>query len=406
MQTDRSQHRTRLRAGLVALVAAGALAGGAAPALAKKHTEVVRLVSVAEGTATADATGKLKITTSRRSEKAVLRVKHLAPRTVYEVRDRDTDELLGTFRTNRRGKGKFVMRASPDGTRRGKNATAMKDLPDAVEVAGEDGTTVLDGEREGEGDKNDPGFAFGAEQYEGEDGSTLFVGMSSFTHGDESAQSFSLSLMPPVGEDGFPNEMFEFHAVGEDLPLGVKTVAALAGCDFEVRDGDGETIVAGKLPELEEIECPEPPDIDDLPDIDWGDRDGPDRPMMPPMGGELPDLEELPDDLRRIVTMFAEGGEPSEWENLPEWDDSGWNDSNWNDSSWDEWEDEFAPPEGEESDVTLWIRAKSDAGELEKVAHLIRYELPDFVVCPMDGDWDGHGDTRGDDNEERSDRRR
>src|SRR6187455_213930 len=55
----------------------------------------------------ADAEGVVRIERTKGADRTVIRLSHLDPRTVYEVRDAATDELLGQVRTNRRGRATF-----------------------------------------------------------------------------------------------------------------------------------------------------------------------------------------------------------------------------------------------------------------------------------------------------------
>ena len=254
-------------AAVVALCAAALVLGTPATAEAKGRTETVRLVPP-EHSPDADATGKIKIVQRRKGDKMVIRVKKLAPRTTFDVLDADTDELLGTIRTNKRGRGRLVLSEGTTGRR--SKASEVDELPGDVEIV-EQGDEVCVLEMEG-----DPPL-FGEERYENDAGYQAWITLISFPAPDlsnlpeppdrpdmpfmpmpamdfemEDLECFILSLVPPPEEgEEHPSVTYELmldSLSGDEMPLGVPHAADLAERPFEIRAGDGSVWIAGPPP--------------------------------------------------------------------------------------------------------------------------------------------------------------
>src|SRR5688572_31906037 len=104
--------RTR-RVGLAAALVGAALflAPGSVVAPAEAGTEKADLNLGAGGTGS-EAQGRIQFKQQRRGERLKIRLENLQPRTDYEIRDGATDDVLGTVRTDRRGRAKKSLRAS------------------------------------------------------------------------------------------------------------------------------------------------------------------------------------------------------------------------------------------------------------------------------------------------------
>lgn len=104
-----------IRGGTRRLGLAVALVGVAlflAPAEAKTEKADLNLGAGGVGTG---AQGRIQIKQQRRGERLKIRLENLEPRTDYEIRDGATDEVLGTVRTDRRGRARKSLRAGADG---------------------------------------------------------------------------------------------------------------------------------------------------------------------------------------------------------------------------------------------------------------------------------------------------
>ena len=215
----------------------------------------------------ADAEGVVRIERTKGADRTVIRLSHLDPKTVYEVRDAATDELLGQVRTNRRGRATFNLSRSMAKAAEAGGGDAQAGVED-VRIFDEDsGDCVLQG-----GVVADPceGLLDGYADYENEAGDYGSVFMES-APGFES-EFFSFTFFS--SRESFAAAYFDFTRMtllGDELPLGVESVTELAGRAFEVRSPEGDVLLDDVLPELEESECitidPEKPDDGG----DWGD---------------------------------------------------------------------------------------------------------------------------------------
>lgn len=254
---------TKQRFSLVVALFAGALALGEAPdALAggkargrKRNQETVRMVRPA-GSDSARGSGSITTTRTRRGDDAVMKVRGLEPRTTYEVNDGSTGELLGTFRTNGRGRATFDLNPALKPGKRAAQAGGEDagDVPDLVEVTDpETGDPVLEGDTTGE--------------------LQALYGYASMGNATESAvvtmgsdptidtQFFSFSYYAAPSDDGWYAGVYEVYldtSMGDDLPLGKASVLDLAGLRFQVRDADGNVAFRGTLPDVEAYSVEEP----------------------------------------------------------------------------------------------------------------------------------------------------
>mgnify|MGYP001234661350 CR=1 FL=1 len=295
----------------------------------------------------ADATGSVTVRTSRGRTAATVRLRHLDPRTRYQVRDGGTDALLGEVRTNRRGRARLRLRAATAAAKR-----AALELPDDLLVCdAETGTCVLSCALDGTGAAPLEGHA----DYAGPAGHRAFVELLSF--GEEGVELFALTLEGPRTDRlAPPSELYEFvrdTLSGDALPLDVASVADLGGRAFRIRDGEGNVLLRGALPELAELELRLPP-IGDLPfDL--------------PVPDDLPDLGGVT--RGSALPMRLVDGRGGALERIAD----------------------FLPfplPRQEESDLVLEIADR--AGTPTDVGRLTRIVLPDF------GDlFRGHGDCPG-----------
>jgi hypothetical protein len=426
---------TRLRLTAAAALAAGfvlAAAGSADAAKARGKQNQARNVELIRSTMgdDADAAGVLRVKSNKNGDTGVLKVKRLEPRTWYEVRDADTDEVLGRLRTNRRGKGKLKIR------QRVAAGKLKWTLPAGIEIFRTDGELPLlegDVDQRGEGEGLP---AFGFAYYDGADGITAAVDMTSLPEG--SFESFHLSVNPPRTEREPADHVFEYSADSfrdDELPLGVESVTELAGRAFEVVDGDNNVLVDGVLPELESPELRMPPEFD-MPGMDGLRGMGG---LLPGMGGGN-DMGRGNDmghggsmeDLFRMPAKHGSGESDKGDASGDKSDASG--DKNWGDVDWTAFDKDmdwgtatgrgegkpgfddlpdfmdfdfddffmlmppdffpFPEPETEESDLVLRI---ADAkGLLTDVGNLTKVIFPDFEWdCPTE-----HEDRDGDESED------
>jgi hypothetical protein len=257
-------------------MAIGALALGAALLAApdafarERRKEVDRLeLTRPAGGPDGDAQGVVRIERARGGDKTVLRLTHLDPRTVYEVRDASTDELLGQVRTNRRGKATFNLSRNLAKAAESEGGDAAGDVEDVQIYDADSGECVLEG-----GVVTDPceGLLFGYADYTNDAGDYASVFMESAPGFDSESFSFTFFASPDAERSAY-YDFTRMTLLGDELPLGVESVSELAGRDFEVRGPDGAVLFDDVLPELEEQECividdPEKPEGDD----DWRDE--------------------------------------------------------------------------------------------------------------------------------------
>jgi hypothetical protein len=330
-------------------------AGGTIPAAqAKTAKSELTLGPAGEGSG---AEGRLQFKQKRRGERLKIRLDNLQPRTDYEVRDGATDDVLGTVRTDRRGRARKTLRAGPGESLSGVQLLICEPGSDEPilegQVPGDDngftgsfkiGTVSTDPEASvqvsitlssspGFGDKGDPGVGTmdgmmnpvgrGLEgSYEsislfagpggvwimdgGNDGGipelpsipgpvTFWIadgenGLVQVATIEKSDWGKPIPL-PPAGMDGnspmgYPDDgtggggggdgwiypqpdSYSWYAdnlTEPGLPLGVTAAADLSGRTFEVRDGEGNVLLGGVLPALEEIVYEPSPEPMPLPD--------------------------------------------------------------------------------------------------------------------------------------------
>lgn len=252
----------------VCAVALGVSLVAAPDAFARDRRKVDRLeLTRPAGGPDADAKGVVRIERARSGDRTVIRLSHLDPRTVYEVRDAATNDLLGEVRTNRRGRASFnLTRSLAKAALAGGSDGA--DAPDDVQIFdGETGDCVLEG-----GVVVDPceDLLAGYADYENDAGDYGSVFMESAPGFDSEFFSFTFFS----SQESFAAAYYDFTRMtllGDELPLGAESVTELAGRAFEVRGPDGAVLLDDVLPDLEKEECvildPEKPDDGG----DWGD---------------------------------------------------------------------------------------------------------------------------------------
>ena len=354
--------KSRLLATAVSLVALAGLAAAPSTAEAGKRKGKTQLTPP-ELSPDQDAVGVVRAKQKKRGGKIIVKLKRLDPKTLYEVRDEETDAVLGQVRTNRRGRA--TLRIDESELALAKTAT---DARDDVAVFDEDGECVLrvendeereDGEDEGEENEEDgagePGYAF--EDYGEEDGAHGSVMMLSLP--ELEMECFSFTFFLPSDDTG-EMEVIEFNEysvdtpMGDDLPLDVETVRDLEGRRFEIREIDGgEVLLDGELPDLRDLEIPF-----------FGGMPGMGGGAMPPMG--IPGMGNGDDGMMARPMPLP----------MP----------------FDIWDDEELDPL-----YSLWI-ADGD-GTMQKVADLDRFQFPvfDWEDCPDDEE---HEDDEEDDEDE------
>ena len=369
---------------VLATLALGALWAVAPEAQAKgrkNRNERVELVR-SSGSPDTDATGTIEVRTARRGPDAVLRVRNLEPRSDYLVVDGTTGDTLGTLDTNRRGRGRFNFGAAARGKRNGADGTDA-DAPDEVEVVDPvTGETVLEGEVPDEGDDGgeaDYDFAYGYADYASDAGDFASVFLSSFPEFE--SESFYLSFYPAPSEDDEHGcwcvPYYDFYAdtlMGDELPLGVDSASDLAGRKFRIVDTEGNAVVEGTLPEMEEF------DYDDY------------YPCPGDDGGEKPDGDDGTNTERHRSGLL--GGARDDGSN----DDPG-------DDKPDDGDDGDGGDDGDDgSDAPEYrLEIAGDDGEFVDVGALNVYDWCDdwYWIEPWypedDGSWDDWGDEWSDD---------
>lgn len=211
----------------------------------------------------ADAEGNVRIRHGRKADRITVRLRHLDPRTNYTVRDADTDEVLGTVTTNRRGKGKLRVkrRRQVDG-----KAATTEDVDSvAVYKEGSDVFVLVGGPNDEFGFPGDFDPSFGDGFY-----GTLLgpnASISMFTDGADH-DSFYAALSVDTGDGRQYLEYYAESVGDETLPLGVDSVSDLAERPFVIEDAEGDEVVAGDLPEMQDLVdftdgfvLPEPPEL-------------------------------------------------------------------------------------------------------------------------------------------------
>lgn len=261
---------TKSKFTLVAALAVGALvASGSPDAYAKgagrgrkNKVETVRMAAPADGVSVAGGKGSITITHGRNGDSAVLTVKGLDRRSTYNVVDGTTGDLLGTLKTNKKGRGTFNLTAF------GKRAAASGEnagdgtIPEVVDVVDPDsGDPVLTGDTTGELQAL-YGYASLGNATE-----SATISMGSDPIAD--SQYFTFSYFAEPTADAYFAGVYELYvdtANGDELPLGRASVLDLAGKDFQVRNADGNVVFKGSLPDVEAYSVDDP----QLP-IDGGD---------------------------------------------------------------------------------------------------------------------------------------
>jgi hypothetical protein len=329
--------RFHWRGGLSALLA---LAAGLAVALAPDDAlaGTRRKLQPPPDSAAPAASGKIRVRESGTDRRIDLRAKGLSPSHAYAVQDANTGETLGSFSTNRRGKGRLRVREDLGGS-----AQALRDGSGSdgngggsCDGSGGDGSScgddvcfVVVDEETGEyvlqcedlGDPVQVDLEFGYEAYwsddEGTFGSaTLFRAVE----GDRVEEGYSVALERSTQtDDAISYDLYEIGGVlATGLPLGLKSVKDLEGRAFEIRDADGDVVLEGILPRME--------DLGEVPVFDpSGGDDGTGMPKAPePIDDEQLYFLWLADDdgvlvkVGALAHLYHEDFDPS---NCPDFDD-------------------------------------------------------------------------------------
>ena len=277
----------------VAGLAALALGAGADDAWARGggRAEARRLeLTRPAGGVDDDASGEVRVRQLANGERAIVEVRNLDPRTRYEVRDPDTDRVLGILRTNRRGRGTLKI----DDSRRGKRAQ-LDGVARVQVLDGETGEPVLEGDLPDNGDNGsaDDGsgdeFLIGFDTYENDEGDLATATMGAF--GADSFFDFTFLPAPDANDRGWMS-IYSYTvdtAAGDELPVGADSAQDLVGRAFELRDADGNVVVAGDLPELESIA---PWDPGEEPGIAYPEGNGVPAKRGPAASAEAPEAGE------------------------------------------------------------------------------------------------------------------
>jgi len=150
-------------------------------------------LSVGAGGEGTGAEGRIQFKQKKRGERLKLRLDNLRPRTDYEIRDADNDDVLGVVRTDRRGRAKKTLRA-------GRGATLSGALLEICEPGSDD--PILEGKVPGDGS----GMPV--------DGGTFLVGTVS-TDPDAAVQ-VSITLSSASGWNGSVGPDGSWNQVGGD----------------------------------------------------------------------------------------------------------------------------------------------------------------------------------------------
>ncbi|MCE9634925.1 MAG: hypothetical protein K8T90_04400 [Planctomycetes bacterium] len=250
----------------LALVASGtpdAFAKGAARGR-KNKVETVRMAAPASG-ASVGGKGSITITHGRKGDDAVLTVKGLPARTRYNVVDSATGDVLGTLKTNKKGRGTFDL--TPGVGKRSAAATGGENagdgtIPDVIDLVDPNsGDPILTGDTTG-----DLQALYGYASL-GNATESATITMGSDPAADSQYFSFSY-FAEPDADANFAGvyELYTETANGDELPLGRASVLDLAGKDFQVRNASGNIVFKGSLPDVEAYAIDDP----NLP-VDGGD---------------------------------------------------------------------------------------------------------------------------------------
>lgn len=243
--------------GVVLALTVGALVFSASDAFAGRrgkgrNAETIELVRP-NGGSDFDAQGTVRIT---RGGRTTLDLSHLERRTRYEIRDGDSGALLGSVRTNRKGKATFDLTRSlaKSASVGGSDGVSNVDIVDP-----DTGEPVLSGDVEPEPELPQ----FGSAYYMNEKGDTADASL--YSDPANEYESFAFTFFPAEDPSSTKYRFYELSldtANGDKLPLGVESVAELAERRFQVIGTDGSVLIDDKLPALETLDCP-PVVIDD-----------------------------------------------------------------------------------------------------------------------------------------------
>ncbi len=269
----------------ICAVALGAtlLVGG--EAFAKGGTPKRQTMQLTRSSSDADATGTVTVTHGKNGDQTIITLSHLNPRTTYEVRDSSTGAVLGSVKTNRRGRATFdltknVQKAASNGGSSDGTTTDPTGV-DVVDTSTD--TTVLTGTVTPPAAVPAEGFA----DVTDDAGDEAMIDMA--TDPTVPDDSFSLTFYPANDPNADPTSGTSFYydmnldtGNGDALPLGVASVSDLAGRDFEIHGADGSVVLSGTLPTLT------PDDSSDDDGSSYGNGSGGDmNGGCPGMGGDF-----------------------------------------------------------------------------------------------------------------------
>jgi hypothetical protein len=207
-----------------------------------KRNETIELVRPADAP-DPDARGTVEV--GRNGGDTTLTLTHLDRRTTYEIRDSATGALLGSVRTNRKGKATFNLTKSAAKAAQ----SGGSDTVDAVDVVDpQTGDPVLTG------DVTPPEALpqFGYDSYTNDAGDAADAYLASDPDFGDDTISVTYS---PAKQDANGYSYYEFTrstSEGDELPLGAASATEFAGRAFEIRGADGVAVIAGNLPALED----------------------------------------------------------------------------------------------------------------------------------------------------------
>lgn len=225
-----------------------ALVGGA-DVLGAARSGVWRLDPV-DGGSDPDCSGTVRLRRHGGRDSMAVSLRRLDPRTTYEVRDGASGIVLGETRSDRRGRARLRVASTQKST-----AFDLRGIRDIEVVDGATGDVVLSGSAPSPSDQPLVD-GIGSAYYPVSDigGASIDI----YSVPDFAAESITISFA--IGrEDGTASWFYDYLADAQSeggLPLGVARAAELAGRAFEIRDADGNAVLADKLPELEPFEAP------------------------------------------------------------------------------------------------------------------------------------------------------
>jgi len=240
-----------------ALLVAGA--GDDAPAKGAKR-QTAQMIRPAGG-GDADAQGTITVTHGKRADSKVIRLSHLTPRTLYEIRDSDTGALLGKVRTNRKGNAVFNLSKSLARRKKASANGADASDPQSVDVVDPStGDQVLTGDVTPPAPVPAEGYAYVSD--DAGDSADVFVATNP-DKGDVLSVNFYPVNDPnvdPTTGDSFFYDLNLDTTNGDTLPLGAQSVSEFAGRAFEIHAADGTVVLAGTMPNLDPIDVTPPED--------------------------------------------------------------------------------------------------------------------------------------------------